>query len=92
MNIVHENVRFLQEEGEPFLVNVEQTLTQATRAEAALMKANYQRHRTTDHQRLISLAESKFFEGRFQEVFQEIEALLKRLPEDLPPSKNKKTR
>lgn len=92
MNIVHENVRFLQEEGEPFLVNVEETLTQATRAETALLKANYQRHRTTDHQRLISLAESKFFEGRFQEVFQEVEALLKRLPEEVPQLKNKKTR
>lgn len=92
MNVVEENLLFLREEGEPFLNEVKASIAMAKQAEAALIKANYQRHRTSDHQRLISLAESKFFEGRFQEVYHDMDALLKRLPEEEGTKQKKKTR
>ena len=92
MNIVDENLRFLKEEGEPFLHQRRLDLEEAKQAEMSLLKANQQRHRTSDHQRLISLAEAKFFEGRFKEVRQEMDQLFKRMPEDVSNQKHKKTR
>ncbi len=92
MNIVDENLRYLQEEGEPFIQQLEKDYRDALQAEQALLKANQDRHRTSDHQRFMSLAEAKFFEGRFQEVFQDIQQLLKKMPDDPSQQKHKKTR
>lgn len=92
MNVVDENLRFLKEEGEPFLQQRREDLEEAKKAETSLLKANQDRHRTSDHQRLISLAEAKFFEGKFKEVRQDMDQLFKRMPDETPNQKHKKTR
>jgi septation ring formation regulator EzrA len=92
MNIVDENLRFLNEEGEPFLQQRRLDVEDAKKAEMSLLKANQERHRTSDHQRLISLAEAKFFEGKFKEVWQDMDQLFKRMPEEGTNQKHKKTR
>ena len=79
MNIIHENLTFIQTEGDATMKDILKTMTLAKDAEKLLIQANKDRHRTSDHQRIIQLAEQAFFEGKFEKAYQETSNLLKKI-------------
>lgn len=79
MNIIQENLRFIQSKGEVLLKGMQATVSLAKETEKLLVQANKDRHRTTDHQRIMILAEQAFFEGKFEKAHLEATNLLKKI-------------
>ena len=79
MNVIQENLTFIQTDGDSMMKDIQKTITLAKDAERLLIQANKDRHRTSDHQRIIQLAEQAFFEGKFEKAYQETSNLLKKI-------------
>jgi septation ring formation regulator EzrA len=79
MNVIQQNLKFMHEQAETLIRNIEHNVNLATDTESLLLKANKDRHRTSDNQRIISLAEQAFFEGKFEKANLETATLLKKI-------------
>jgi hypothetical protein len=79
MNIIQDNLRFIQTDGEALLKEMNSTVSLAKETEKLLVQANQDRHRTTDHQRIMVLAEQAFFDGKFEKAHLEATNLLKKI-------------
>jgi septation ring formation regulator EzrA len=79
MNIIQQNLKIMHDEAEAFMNQIDHNVNLASATESLLIKANKERHRTSDNQRIISLAEQAFFEGKFEKANQEASNLLKKI-------------
>lgn len=79
MNIVQKNLARINAEGQTLIVRIQETTKLAKDTEQLLLTANKERHRTTDNQKIIALAEQAFFDGKFEKAYQEANNLLKKL-------------
>jgi septation ring formation regulator EzrA len=84
MNIVHENLHVIEQDGAPIIKAIKAMVNLAEDTEKLLLLANKERHRTSDNQRIITLAEQAFFEGRFEKAYQEAGNLLKKIQPQKP--------
>jgi len=89
MNVIDSHSSSLNGEGKALINQVKQIIIDAQAAETLLVKANVLRYKTSDYQRMISLAEQAFFEGKFQLVIQEMTTLLNKIPAINSSSKQK---
>jgi septation ring formation regulator EzrA len=92
MNVIDSHSSSLNGEGKALINQVKQIIIDAQAAETLLVKANALRYKTSDYQRMISLAEQAFFEGKFQLVIQEMTTLLNKILAMNPSSSKQKTR
>jgi septation ring formation regulator EzrA len=79
MNIIQQNLKIMHDEAETCMNQIDHNVNLASATESLLIKANKERHRTSDNQRIISLAEQAFFEGKFEKANQEASNLLKKI-------------
>jgi septation ring formation regulator EzrA len=79
MNIVQKNLGRINVEGQALIQQIQATTRLALDTEKLLLTANKERHRTTDNQKIIALAEQAFFEGKFEKAYQEANNLLKKM-------------
>jgi septation ring formation regulator EzrA len=79
MNVVQQNLMLVKQEGQALVQRIHATIKLALETEKLLLTANKDRHRTTDNQKIIALAEQAFFEGKFEKANQEATNLLKKL-------------
>lgn len=79
MNVVQQNLVLVKQEGQALVQRIHATIKLALETEKLLLTANKDRHRTTDNQKIIALAEQAFFEGKFEKANQEASNLLKKL-------------
>jgi septation ring formation regulator EzrA len=79
MNIVQKNLARINQEGQTLINRIQATTKLALETEMLLLTANKERHRTTDNQKIIALAEQAFFEGKFEKAYQEANNLLKKM-------------
>jgi septation ring formation regulator len=78
MNIIQENLQLIETDGETLIKQMQVTVSLAKETEKLLVQANKDRHRTTEHQRIMMLAEQAFFEGKFEKAHLEATNLLKK--------------
>jgi septation ring formation regulator EzrA len=79
MNVVQQNLNLIKQEGQMLVQRVHATIKLALDTEKLLLTANKDRHRTSDNQKIIALAEQAFFEGKFEKAFSEATNLLKKM-------------
>ena len=79
MNIVQQNLNLIKQEGQTLVQRVHATIKLALETEKLLLIANKDRHRTSDNQKIIALAEQAFFEGKFEKAYAEANNLLKKM-------------
>jgi len=79
MNVVQQNLNIIKQEGQSLVQRVHATIKLALETEKLLLHANKDRHRTSDNQKIIALAEQAFFEGKFEKAHSEASNLLKKL-------------
>jgi septation ring formation regulator EzrA len=79
MNVVQQNLNLIKQEGQTLVQRVHATIKLALETEKLLLTANKDRHRTSDNQKIIALAEQAFFEGKFEKAFAEANNLLKKM-------------
>jgi septation ring formation regulator EzrA len=79
MNIVQKNLTRINVDGQALIQRILATTKLAVDTELLLLTANKERHRTTDNQKIIALAEKDFFEGKFEKAYQEANNLLKKI-------------
>lgn len=79
MNVVQQNLNVVKEEGQSLVTRIDKTIKLALETEKLLLVANKERHRTSDNQRIIALAEQAFFEGKFEKAHLEATNLLKKM-------------
>lgn len=79
MNIIQENLQMMKTDGETLVKQMQVTVNLAKETEKLLVQANKDRHRTTDHQRIMMLAEQAFFDGKFEKAHLEATNLLKKI-------------
>ena len=79
MNVVQQNLNVIQQDGETLIEQIKQKMILALETEKLLLTANKDRHRTSDNQKIIALAEQAFFEGKFEKAHQEVQNLLKKM-------------
>jgi len=68
MNVVQQNLMLVKQEGQALVQRIHATIKLALETEKLLLTANKDRHRTTDNQKIIALAEQAFFEGKFEKA------------------------
>jgi septation ring formation regulator EzrA len=86
MNVVQQNLNLVKKDGQILVQRIHATMKLALDTEKLLLIANKDRHRTSDNQKIITLAEQAFFEGKFEKAHQEASNLLKKM---LPTNTNK---
>jgi septation ring formation regulator EzrA len=86
MNVVQQNLNLVKKDGQGLVQRIHATMKLALDTEKLLLIANKDRHRTSDNQKIITLAEQAFFEGKFEKAYQEASNLLKKM---LPTNTNK---
>jgi septation ring formation regulator EzrA len=69
MNVVQQNLNLIKQEGQVLVQRVHATIKLALETEKLLLTANKDRHRTSDNQKIIALAEQAFFEGKFEKAY-----------------------
>ena len=79
MNVVQQNLNLIKQEGQVLVQRVHATIKLALETEKLLLTANKDRHRTSDNQKIIALAEQAFFEGKFEKAYAEANNLLKKM-------------
>jgi septation ring formation regulator EzrA len=79
MNVVQQNLNVIKQEGQALVQRVHATIKLALETEKLLLSANKERHRTSDNQKIIALAEQAFFEGKFEKAYAEANNLLKKM-------------
>jgi septation ring formation regulator EzrA len=79
MNVVQQNLNLIKQEGQALVQRVHATIKLALETEKLLLTANKDRHRTSDNQKIIALAEQAFFEGKFEKAYAEANNLLKKM-------------
>lgn len=79
MNVVQQNLNVIKQEGQSLVQRVHATIKLALETEKLLLSANKERHRTSDNQKIIALAEQAFFEGKFEKAYAEANNLLKKM-------------
>jgi septation ring formation regulator EzrA len=79
MNVVQQNLNLIKQEGQAVVQRVHATIKLALETEKLLLTANKDRHRTSDNQKIIALAEQAFFEGKFEKAYAEANNLLKKM-------------
>lgn len=79
MNVVQQNLNLIKQEGQAVVQRVQATIKLALETEKLLLTANKDRHRTSDNQKIIALAEQAFFEGKFEKAYAEANNLLKKM-------------
>ena len=79
MNVVQQNLNVIKQEGQALVQRVHATIKLALETEKLLLSANKERHRTSDNQKIIALAEQAFFEGKFEKAYAEASNLLKKM-------------
>lgn len=79
MNVVQQNLNVIKQEGQTLVQRVHATIKLALETEKLLLTANKERHRTSDNQKIIALAEQAFFEGKFEKAYAEANNLLKKM-------------
>jgi septation ring formation regulator EzrA len=79
MNVVQQNINLIKQEGQMLVQRVHATIKLALETEKLLLTANKDRHRTSDNQKIIALAEQAFFEGKFEKAYAEANNLLKKM-------------
>jgi septation ring formation regulator EzrA len=79
MNVVQQNLNLIKQEGQSLVQRVHATIKLALETEKLLLTANKDRHRTSDNQKIIALAEQAFFEGKFEKAYAEANNLLKKM-------------
>jgi septation ring formation regulator EzrA len=79
MNIVQKNLTRINVDGQALIQRILATTKLAVDTELLLLTANKERHRTTDNQKIIALAEKDFFDGKFEKAYQEANNLLKKI-------------
>jgi septation ring formation regulator EzrA len=84
MNVVQQNLNVIQQDGQTLIEQIKQKMTLALETERLLLTANKDRHRTSDNQKIIALAEQAFFEGKFEKAHLEVENLLKKMTVSKP--------
>ena len=79
MNVVQQNLNVIKQDGQALVQRVHATIKLALETEKLLLSANKERHRTSDNQKIIALAEQAFFEGKFEKAYAEANNLLKKM-------------
>jgi septation ring formation regulator EzrA len=79
MNVVQQNLNLIKQEGQAVVQRIHATIKLALETEKLLLTANKDRHRTSDNQKIIALAEQAFFEGKFEKAYAEANNLLKKM-------------
>jgi septation ring formation regulator len=79
MNVVQQNLNVIKQDGQSLVQRVHATIKLALETEKLLLSANKERHRTSDNQKIIALAEQAFFEGKFEKAYAEANNLLKKM-------------
>lgn len=79
MNVVQQNLNVIKQEGQSLVQRVHATIKLALETEKLLLSANKERHRTSDNQKIIALAEQAFFECKFEKAYAEANNLLKKM-------------
>ena len=79
MNVVQQNLNLIKQEGQAVVQRVHATIKLALETEKLLLTANKDRHRTSDNQKIIALAEQAFFEGKFEKAYAEANNLPKKM-------------
>ncbi len=79
MNVVQQNLNLIKQEGQAVVQRVHATIKLALETEKLLLTANKDRHRTSDNQKIIALAEQAFFEAKFEKAYAEANNLLKKM-------------
>ena len=79
MNGVQQNLQAVKQDGQALVQKIHATIKLAVETEKMLLTANKERHRTSDNQKILALAEQAFFEGKFERAYQEASNLLKKL-------------